>query len=93
VWFASQWWSKGLVYIGYGAVAGGFGSWAGRQSYPYLWGLLGFAIAFGLYMGWWTWVGWELDHGPFAWPDGEAQTIDANSYGGGSRGGHGSTGQ
>jgi hypothetical protein len=89
VWFAAHWWSRGLVYVGSGAVAGGFCSWAGRQSHPYLWGLLGFTIAIGLYMGWWTWVGWELE-----WvSDGEAQTIDANVYGGGSRGGHGSTGE
>lgn len=94
MWFSSHQWSRGLVYIGYGAVAGGFGSWAGRQSYPFLWALVGLATAIGLYMGWWTWVGWELDAGAFAWlSDGEPQTIDANSYGAGSRGGHGSTGE
>jgi hypothetical protein len=44
-------------------------------------------------MGWWTWVGWELDQGAYAsLSDGDAQTIDANTYGGGSHGGHGSTG-
>jgi hypothetical protein len=94
MWFASHWWSRGLVYVGYGAVAGGFCSWAGRQSYPYLWGLLGLATAIGLYMGWWTWVGWGLEHGAYPWVlDGDAQMIDANSYGSGSHGGHGSTGE
>jgi len=92
MWSASHQWGRGLAYIGYGAVAGGFGAWAGRQSYPYLWALLGLATAIGLYLGG-TWVGWELE-GTFAWlSDGEAQTIDANSYGGGFRGGHGSTGE
>lgn len=94
MWVTSHWWSRGLVYVGFGAVAGGFCAWAGRQSYPFLWGLLGVATAVGLYMGWWTWVGWELEHGAYAWPwDGDVQTIDANSYGGGSHGGHGSTGE
>ena len=92
--YAAHRWSRGLVYVGFGAVAGGVCAWAGRQSYPYLWGLLGVATAIGLYMGWWTWVGWELEQGAVDWPsDGEAHTIDANSYGGGSRGGQGSTGE
>jgi hypothetical protein len=45
-------------------------------------------------MGWWTWVGWGLEHGAYPWVlDGDAQMIDANSYGSGSHGGHGSTGE
>jgi hypothetical protein len=93
VWITSHRWSRGLVYVGSGAVAGGVCAWAGRQSYPFLWGLLGLVTAVGVYMGWWTWVGWELDQGAYAsLSDGDAQTIDANTYGGGSHGGHGSTG-
>ena len=66
----------------------------GRQSYPLLWGLLGLARCISLYMGWWTWVGWELEQGRI--PGRRTATpgrIDANSYGGGSHGGHGSTGE
>ena len=94
MWFAAHSWSRGLFYVGFGAVAGGVCAWAGRQSHPYLWALLGVATAIGLCMGWWTWVGWELGYGALdSLPDGEGHTIDANAYSGGSRGGHGSTGE
>jgi hypothetical protein len=92
MWVASHWWSRGLLCVGYGAVVGGFISWAGQQSYPYLWGMLGFATAVGLYMGWWTWVGRRLRRGAYPWlSGGEGRKIDAHSYSGGSHGGHGST--